>query len=73
MFLQGNFAPPPVNTQPPANFVPSNPPLLRNAEQYQQPSTLGSQLYPVCNPFPTPFPFLISFPPVKLTSNLSLH
>ncbi|KAL8500893.1 hypothetical protein ACS0TY_020468 [Phlomoides rotata] len=42
----GNFAPPPVNTQPPAKFVPSNPPLLRNAEQYQQPSTLGSQLYP---------------------------
>lgn len=45
---QGDFPPPPVNTQPPAaKFVPANPPLLRNAEQYQQPSTLGSQLYPV--------------------------
>ncbi|KAL1535090.1 Protein transport protein Sec31B [Salvia divinorum] len=43
----GNFPPPPVNAQPPAKFIPSNPPLLRNAEQYQQPSTLGSQLYPV--------------------------
>ncbi|KAH6759783.1 transducin family protein / WD-40 repeat family protein [Perilla frutescens var. frutescens] len=42
----GNFPPPPVNTQPPAKFVPANPPLLRNAEQYQQPATLGSQLYP---------------------------
>ncbi|KAL7158037.1 hypothetical protein ABFS83_02G116000 [Erythranthe nasuta] len=42
----GNFPPPPVNTQPPAKFVPSNPPILRNVEQYQQPSTLGSQLYP---------------------------
>ncbi|KAK6140511.1 hypothetical protein DH2020_025741 [Rehmannia glutinosa] len=38
----GNFPPPPVNTQPAAKFVPTNPPLLRNAEQYQQPSTLGS-------------------------------
>ncbi|KAL3622566.1 hypothetical protein CASFOL_033977 [Castilleja foliolosa] len=43
----GNFLPPPpANTQPAAKFVPTNPPLLRNAEQYQQPSTLGSQLYP---------------------------
>lgn len=43
----GDFPPPPVSTQPPAaKFVPANPPLLRNAEQYQQPSTLGSQLYP---------------------------
>ncbi|GFP92420.1 protein transport protein sec31 homolog b [Phtheirospermum japonicum] len=43
----GNFPPPPpANTQPAAKFVPTNPPLLRNAEQYQQPSTLGSQLYP---------------------------
>ncbi|XP_042006903.1 protein transport protein SEC31 homolog B-like isoform X1 [Salvia splendens] len=41
-----NFLPPPVNAPPPAKFVPSTPPLLRNAEQYQQPSTLGSQLYP---------------------------
>ncbi|XP_047978575.1 protein transport protein SEC31 homolog B-like [Salvia hispanica] len=42
----GNFLPPPVNAPPPAKFIPSTPPLLRNAEQYQQPSTLGSQLYP---------------------------
>ncbi|XP_073128380.1 protein transport protein SEC31 homolog B isoform X2 [Henckelia pumila] len=42
----GNFPPPPVNTQPPATFVPTNPPLLKNATQYQQPSSLGSQLYP---------------------------
>ncbi|KAG8363650.1 hypothetical protein BUALT_Bualt19G0044600 [Buddleja alternifolia] len=45
----GNFPPPPVNTQSAAKFVPSNPPLLKNVEQYQQyqqPSSLGSQLYP---------------------------
>ncbi|XP_047947796.1 protein transport protein SEC31 homolog B isoform X3 [Salvia hispanica] len=42
----GNFPPPLVNAQPPAKFIPANPPLLRNAEQYQQPSTLGSHLYP---------------------------
>ncbi|CAA0808925.1 Protein transport protein SEC31 homolog B [Striga hermonthica] len=42
----GSFPPPPVNTQPTAKFVPTTPPLLKNAEQYQQPSTLGSQLYP---------------------------
>ncbi|GAA0143231.1 vesicle coat protein [Lithospermum erythrorhizon] len=43
---QGNFAPPPVNAQPVVKpFVPANPPMLRNVEQYQQP-TLGSQLYP---------------------------
>lgn len=47
--LQGNFAPPPVATQPAHKpFVPANPPMLRNVEQYQQP-TLGSQLYPVCS------------------------
>ncbi|KAK4488602.1 hypothetical protein RD792_004368 [Penstemon davidsonii] len=42
----GNFPLPPVNTRPAAKFVPANPPLLRNVEQYQQPSSLGSQLYP---------------------------
>ncbi|KAL3516403.1 hypothetical protein ACH5RR_023305 [Cinchona calisaya] len=43
---QGNFAPPPVNTQPPLKpFVPSDTPVLRNVEKYQQP-TLASQLYP---------------------------
>ncbi|GFP84273.1 protein transport protein sec31 homolog b [Phtheirospermum japonicum] len=36
---------PPINTQPAAKFVPSNPPLLKNLEQYQQPSSLASQLY----------------------------
>ncbi|GAA0155673.1 vesicle coat protein [Lithospermum erythrorhizon] len=45
---QGNFnPPPPVSAQPAVKpFVPSNPPMLRNVEQYQQP-TLGSQLYPI--------------------------
>ncbi|KAL0377185.1 UNVERIFIED_CONTAM: protein transport protein SEC31B [Sesamum calycinum] len=42
----GNFPPPPVHAQPPAKFVPANPPMLKNLEQYQQPSSLGSQLYP---------------------------
>ncbi|KAL3814781.1 hypothetical protein ACJIZ3_016049 [Penstemon smallii] len=42
----GSFPPPPGNTQPAAKFVPANPPILRNVEQYQQPSSLGSQLYP---------------------------
>lgn len=49
--LQPNFtapAPAPVTSQPAVRpFIPSTPPVLRNAEQYQQP-TLGSQLYPVC-------------------------
>ncbi|KVH97345.1 Steroid receptor RNA activator-protein/coat protein complex II, Sec31 [Cynara cardunculus var. scolymus] len=41
------FNPPPVTTQPaPKVFVPSTPPIMRNADQYQQPPTLGSQLYP---------------------------
>ncbi|XP_051146735.1 protein transport protein SEC31 homolog B-like [Andrographis paniculata] len=43
----GSFPPPPVNNiQPATKFVPANPPLLKNVEQYQQPTTLGSQLYP---------------------------
>ncbi|XP_012065636.2 protein transport protein SEC31 homolog B [Jatropha curcas] len=43
---QANFAPPHAPTQQAVRtFVPSNVPILRNAEQYQQP-TLGSQLYP---------------------------
>lgn len=47
--MQGNFAPPPPTTQPPLrSFVPTETPMLRNLEQYQQP-TLGSQLYPVCS------------------------
>ncbi|XVE76773.1 hypothetical protein DITRI_Ditri13aG0007600 [Diplodiscus trichospermus] len=45
---QANFAPSPGTTQPTVRpFVPSNPPVLRNADKYQQPTTLGSQLYPV--------------------------
>ncbi|XP_071709504.1 protein transport protein SEC31 homolog B-like isoform X2 [Rutidosis leptorrhynchoides] len=44
---QAGFNPPPVTTQPaPRAFVPSTPPIMRNADQYQQPPTLGSQLYP---------------------------
>ncbi|KAJ9158851.1 hypothetical protein P3X46_024396 [Hevea brasiliensis] len=43
---QANFAPPQAATQQAVRtFVPSNVPILRNAEQYQQP-TLGSHLYP---------------------------
>ncbi|XP_058107910.1 protein transport protein SEC31 homolog B isoform X2 [Magnolia sinica] len=40
------FAPSPVSAQPAVRpFIPSTPPMLKNVEQYQQP-TLGSQLYP---------------------------
>ncbi|KAL5760376.1 hypothetical protein ACOSQ2_019214 [Xanthoceras sorbifolium] len=53
---QASFAPPPVTTQPTRPFIPSTPPVLRNAEQYQQP-TLGSQLYPgTANPGYQPVP-----------------
>ncbi|MBA0820378.1 hypothetical protein Gohar_027816, partial [Gossypium harknessii] len=61
-----NFAPPPETTQPTVRpFVPSNPPVLRNADQYQQPTSLGSQLYPVAaDPtYPAP-PGAGSFAPV---------
>nr|XP_043623447.1 protein transport protein SEC31 homolog B-like isoform X2 [Erigeron canadensis] len=41
------FNPSPVTTQPtPKVFVPTTPPIMRNADQYQQAPTLGSQLYP---------------------------
>ncbi|KAB2017633.1 hypothetical protein ES319_D08G175900v1 [Gossypium barbadense] len=63
---QTNFAPPPETTQPTVRpFVPSNPPVLRNADQYQQPTSLGSQLYPVAaDPtYPAP-PGAGSFAPV---------
>ncbi|GLJ29888.1 hypothetical protein SUGI_0590840 [Cryptomeria japonica] len=40
---QTNFAPP-VTQQPVKSFVPSTPPVLKNAEQYQPPS-LMSQMY----------------------------
>ncbi|XP_071735877.1 protein transport protein SEC31 homolog B-like isoform X2 [Rutidosis leptorrhynchoides] len=44
---QAGFNPAPVTTQPaPKVFVPTTPPIMRNADQYQQPPTLGSQLYP---------------------------
>uniref|UniRef100_A0A803LC38 Sec16 Sec23-binding domain-containing protein n=1 Tax=Chenopodium quinoa TaxID=63459 RepID=A0A803LC38_CHEQI len=43
---QPNF-PPPVSAQPAVRpFFPAPAPVLKNAEQYQQPPTLGSQLYP---------------------------
>ncbi|CAN0917255.1 Protein transport protein SEC31 homolog B [Linum grandiflorum] len=43
---QSNFAPPPPSSQQAVRtFVPSSVPIVRNADQYQQP-TLGSQLYP---------------------------
>ncbi|KAH7528020.1 hypothetical protein FEM48_Zijuj05G0027500 [Ziziphus jujuba var. spinosa] len=43
---QEKFPVPPVSSQPSVRpFVPSTPPVLKNADQYQQP-TLGSQLYP---------------------------
>ncbi|KAK8929022.1 hypothetical protein KSP39_PZI017551 [Platanthera zijinensis] len=44
---QQNYGQPPAPAQPVVRpFVPTNPPALRNADQYQQPHTLGSQLYP---------------------------
>ncbi|PPS09906.1 hypothetical protein GOBAR_AA10748 [Gossypium barbadense] len=66
LFFQTNFAPPPETTQPTVRpFVPSNPPVLRNADQYQQPTSLGSQLYPgAADPtYPAP-PGAGSFAPV---------
>lgn len=44
---QGSIAAAPAAPQPTMkSFTPTNPPALRNAEQYQHPTTLGSQLYP---------------------------
>ncbi|PQQ17145.1 protein transport protein SEC31 homolog B [Prunus yedoensis var. nudiflora] len=43
---QEKFSVPHVSSQPAVRpFIPSTPPVLKNVEQYQQP-TLGSQLYP---------------------------
>ncbi|KAJ7982263.1 protein transport protein SEC31-like B [Quillaja saponaria] len=42
---QPNFSAPPSSQPPVRPFIPATPPVLRNVEQYQQP-TLGSQLYP---------------------------
>lgn len=47
MSLQANYTPPPTQ-QGVRTFVPQPGPVLKNAGQYQQPTTLGSQLYPVC-------------------------
>ncbi|GAV89261.1 WD40 domain-containing protein/SRA1 domain-containing protein/Sec16_C domain-containing protein [Cephalotus follicularis] len=55
---QQNFVAPPASTQPAVRpFVPSTPAALKNAGQYQQPTTLGSQLYPgTINPNYSPVP-----------------
>ncbi|KAI3681295.1 hypothetical protein L6452_36085 [Arctium lappa] len=40
------FSPQPAATQPaPRLFVPTTPPIMRNADQYQQPPSMGSQFY----------------------------
>ncbi|KVH88303.1 hypothetical protein Ccrd_024184 [Cynara cardunculus var. scolymus] len=45
--LPVGFAPQPAATQPaPRLFVPTTPPIMRNADQYQQPLSMGSQFYP---------------------------
>ncbi|KAE8666963.1 protein transport protein SEC31 isoform 2 [Hibiscus syriacus] len=45
--LKVNFAPSPGTTQPAVRpFVPANHPGLRNADKYQQLTTLGSHLHP---------------------------
>ncbi|XP_068328890.1 protein transport protein SEC31 homolog B-like [Pyrus communis] len=47
---QEKFSAPPVSSQPAVRpFIPSTPPVLKNVDQYQQP-TLGSQLYPTFQP-----------------------
>ncbi|TQE13024.1 hypothetical protein C1H46_001399 [Malus baccata] len=47
---QEKFSAPPVSSQPAVrSFIPSTPPVLKNVDQYQQP-TLGSQLYPTFQP-----------------------
>jgi protein transport protein SEC31 len=55
---QQGFVPQPASQPTAISFVPSNKPVLKNAEQYQQPTTLGSQLYPgLANPtFQAPVP-----------------
>ncbi|GAB4832488.1 hypothetical protein Ancab_006510 [Ancistrocladus abbreviatus] len=53
---QTNFTSAPVTAQPALkSFAPAPAPVLKNAEQYQQPSTLGSQLYPgsINPPYPS--------------------
>ncbi|KAG8079448.1 hypothetical protein GUJ93_ZPchr0007g3030 [Zizania palustris] len=47
---QPNSTPAPVPQQTVKAFTPTNLPGLKNPEQYQQPSTLGSQLYGGTNP-----------------------
>ncbi|KAL8171502.1 hypothetical protein V2J09_023306 [Rumex salicifolius] len=44
---QHNFAPPAGVSQPAVkSFMPATPSVLKNADQYQQPTTLASHLYP---------------------------
>lgn len=50
VYVQPTFAPAPASNAQPSmrtTFVPSTPPALRNADQYQQP-TLGSHSFNVC-------------------------
>ncbi|XP_024025815.1 protein transport protein SEC31 homolog B [Morus notabilis] len=45
-----NYFTPPASHQPSLKtFTPSTPPALKNVDQYQQPSSLASQLYPGTN------------------------
>ncbi|KAF0907343.1 hypothetical protein E2562_015842 [Oryza meyeriana var. granulata] len=47
---QPNSTPAPMHQQTVKAFTPANLPSLKNPEQYQQPNTLGSQLYAGANP-----------------------
>ncbi|XP_078170862.1 protein transport protein SEC31 homolog B-like isoform X3 [Carex rostrata] len=55
---QPSFGQQPATQLTATSFVPSDKGVLKNAEQYQQPTTLGSQLYPgLTNPtFQAPVP-----------------
>nr|XP_043619010.1 protein transport protein SEC31 homolog B-like isoform X2 [Erigeron canadensis] len=46
-FPPAGFTPQPPTQPAPKGFVPTTPPIIRNVDQYQQPPSLGSQLYPV--------------------------
>ncbi|KAF6136674.1 hypothetical protein GIB67_016130 [Kingdonia uniflora] len=61
---QGTFTP--ASSQPPVRpFNPATPPTLPNVEQYHQPPSLGSQLYPgVVNPTYQPVPSVSNSPTV---------
>ncbi|KAL2982866.1 hypothetical protein AAZX31_12G010300 [Glycine max] len=64
-FSNTAVAPPPLRT-----FDPQTPPMLRNVEQYQQP-TLGSQLYNTTNPPYQPTPPVPSQVALSHGQNLS--